>query len=376
MNHPNRLSLYLQWLTVRLALLVGIALQTGCYYQQAATGQARLLLARESVDSLLADPATDPQLRDRLAFSQRALTWIEAELGVDAGRRYRAYVELEQPYVVWNVVAAPALSVEPERWCFPVAGCVSYRGYFHQPRAQAFGDKLRRRGLDVRVAGTTAYSTLGWFADPLLSTFIHRSDAGLLALLAHELTHSRLYVPGEPGFNEALASMVERELTRQWLIEQGRSADAIGRRATAFARASDLLARLRAALKRLYRSDQSTDTKLARKAELFGAAERCYAGSGEPYTALFDGEPNNARVVSVATYWRWIPAFERLFELSQRDWPEFFARAEALAARDDLRSELSRLAEEQKQQRADDEGTEQIQCEALAHHARNVEATG
>ncbi|MCR9277535.1 MAG: aminopeptidase [Pseudomonadaceae bacterium] len=358
------------------AVLLGlVTFLPGCYYQQAVTGQIKLLSQRERVDTLIADDATAPELRARLQFARDAKSWVESELGFDGGRRYDTFVELDAPYVVWNVVAAPATSVVPKRWCYPVAGCVAYRGYFHQPRAQRFADKLAADGYDVLVQGTTAYSTLGWFADPLLSTFINRRDDSLLGLIAHELAHAELWVPSAASYNEAFASFVEQQARREWLQQQGRDPTVVARSTRLLARARGLLQALRDALADLYSRPLQEEEMLARKRELFAAARDCYRATGEPYSALFDGSANNARIASVATYWRWLPAFERMFELSDRQWPAFVEAATELGSDPERDEWLARLAEQQKQQRADDERADHIQCETLANHAGDIEPT-
>lgn len=359
------------------ALLLGLlTLLPGCYYQQAATGQLKLLSQRERVDSLIADEAISTRLRERLMFAQQAKTWVESELGFDGGRRYDTYVELDAPYVVWNVVAVAATSVDPKRWCYPVAGCVAYRGYFNEARARRFADKQAAQGFDVLVQGTTAYSTLGWFADPLLSSFINRRDESLLGLMAHELAHGELWVPSAASYNEAFASFVEQQAKREWLAQQGRDPAAVARAEARLIRARGLLQALRLALANLYAQTLPEASMLVRKRELFVAARDCYQTTGEPYSALFDGLPNNARIASVATYWRWIPAFERMFELSGRQWPAFLQAAKELAVDAERDEWLERLAQQQIEQRADDERADHIQCEALTHHAGNVEAPG
>ena len=216
----------------RSVLLVAVGavalLQAGCetvgYYGQAIRGQTGLLLAREPVDDLLADPATDAALRQRLGVARDLLDFADGELGLEVGGRYGSYVALDRDAVVYNVFASPPFALTPVRWCFPIAGCVSYRGYFSEAAAQAKADELAEAGLDVHVGGASAYSTLGWFDDPLLSTFIERDDAALADLLFHELAHGVLYVPGETAFNESFATFVGREGTRRWLSARGEDA--------------------------------------------------------------------------------------------------------------------------------------------------------
>ena len=181
-----------------LAALVALV---GCtpvgYYAREAFDGARMVTGRRSIDKLLARPTTAPELREKLEVADAARRFAIAELGLPDNGSYRHYVDLGRPYASWVVTAAPELSLVPIQWCFPVAGCVSYRGYFSPRRAERFAEKLRRRGADVDVAGVEAFSTLGWLADPVLSTFIRREPASLGGLIIHELAHQRLYVKGD-----------------------------------------------------------------------------------------------------------------------------------------------------------------------------------
>src|SRR5580700_4889366 len=185
-------------LKVRLlaVALIGATLP-GCalgYYGQAVQGQWQLMRARRPITSVLADPSASEQLKARLRLVQDARDFAVSELGLPDNRSYRSYSDLKRPYVVWNVVAAPEFSVKPLRWCFPVAGCVSYRGYFHERSARRFAAGLAARGNDVLVAGVTAYSTLGHFADPVLNTMLSYGDLDLVATIFHELAHQLIYV--------------------------------------------------------------------------------------------------------------------------------------------------------------------------------------
>ncbi|MEM7355613.1 MAG: aminopeptidase, partial [Acidobacteriota bacterium] len=199
------------------APLLALLLLTSCsnlgYYGQAAWGQTKILLGRRSIDRLAADPKTPQALREKLQTVQAIRRFAARELLLPADGSYRTYVELpasaaggRRTAVVWNVVVAPELSIEPLTWCFPVAGCVAYRGYFSEARARRFADRLQRQGYDVAVAGAAAYSTLGWFEDPVLSTVIDYSDVDLAGLLFHELAHQLLYVQDDTRFNESFAT--------------------------------------------------------------------------------------------------------------------------------------------------------------------------
>src|SRR4051812_10885006 len=189
----------------------------GCYLIQAATGQMQIVSKRQPIAEVIRDPATSEKLKARLEYVAAARDFASRELGLPDNESYRSYADLGRPYVVWNVFAAPEFSVEPRQWCFPIAGCVVYRGYFSEAAAQRYARKLRRRGDDVAVGGVAAYSTLGHFKDPVLSTMLGWSDAQLAATLFHELAHQVVYVPGDSQFNESFATVVEEAGLERWL---------------------------------------------------------------------------------------------------------------------------------------------------------------
>jgi len=229
--------------------------------------------------------------------------------------------------VVWNVFAAPRFSVEAKRECFPFTGCVSYRGFFSEDLARRHAERLRRDGYDVHVAGVPAYSTLGWFDDPLLSTFILYPDAQLARLLFHELAHQVAYARDDTAFNESFAVVVEEEGVRRWLRAEGRPDELAAFRA-AQSRKRELaagVAATRARLSRIYQSDTSEDEKLRQKAEEFARLRAQYGN-------FIPREPNNAFLVSVAVYTQLVPAFERLLADAGGDLPAFYARVKELAA--------------------------------------------
>src|SRR6185295_11481548 len=188
----------------RIARLLTIAAAllplTGCYLMQAAGGQMEIASKREPIAEVLADSTTPPKLRTRLEYVAAARDFASVELGLPDNASYRSYADVGRPYVVWNVFATAEFSVEPKRWCFPIAGCVVYRGYFSEAGAENYARRLRFRGNDVEVGGVAAYSTLGHFRDPLLNTMMSWSDAQIAATLFHELAHQLVYVPGDSAF--------------------------------------------------------------------------------------------------------------------------------------------------------------------------------
>src|SRR5437879_3952398 len=210
------------------ALLTALLFATlpGCgttYLIQAASGEWHVLRARKPIDAVLADPHTPQTVRDRLTEVRAARDFASRELKLPDNRSYRSYADIGRPYVVWNVVAAPEFSVNPKRWCFPVAGCVAYRGYFSERRARAFAAGLAKRGFDVALAGVPAYSTLGKFADPVLSTMLRYGPDELAAIIFHELAHQLLYVADDTEFNEAFAVTVEDAGLERWLRFNGQA---------------------------------------------------------------------------------------------------------------------------------------------------------
>lgn len=321
------------------------------YYSQAVWGGADVLVKRKPIARLLeADRATvlSAATRERLELSQEIRDFASRELGLPDNRSYRSYADLGRRYAVWNVVAAPRLSLEPRTWCYPFAGCAAYRGYFSERAARRHGDRLAADGYDVRVGGVAAYSTLGWFADPVLNTFVDYADADLAALIFHELAHQVVYVQDDSVFNESFATAVEVAGVRRWLRSLGRQddLDAFEQGRTRRRDLNRFLLEARTELDTLYRSDETDERKLARKAELFRSLPARYrrelvpawraAGHGAPAGQSDLGEwlsrLNNADLVSVATYNDLVPGFLALFEASGQVFPSFYAEVERLAA--------------------------------------------
>jgi predicted aminopeptidase len=329
--------------TERLAALCLVTLGlAGCgslYVAQAASGHLALMDDRRPIEAVIRDPATPDALRVRLETVRDARAFATVVLGLPGNASYRSYVELERPYVVWNVVATPEFSVAPRTWCFPVAGCVAYRGYFREQAARDFALGRAAQGDDVVVAGVAAYSTLGRFADPVLSSMMSYGEDELVAVLFHELAHQLVYVPGDSAFNEAFAVAVEQEGLARWLASRGRGDDvetAMRRRARQ-AEAAGLFAARRAELVRLYGSGRSApEMRAAKRAILAALAADLRAfesrhGIRTAYRAWADGGLNNAHVASVATYFGCVPGFERLLERSGRDLPAFYGAVRTLA---------------------------------------------
>jgi predicted aminopeptidase len=326
-----------RWLAF-VALLALSGCETLSYYAQAVGGQFELMRKAQPVSEWIADPATPDALRQRLELAQRMRAFASRELKLPDNGSYRSYARLDRPYVVWNVFAAPEFSVTPIESCFPVAGCVDYRGFFARADAERYAAELRAQDLDVFSYGVPAYSTLGWFDDPLLSTFIGYPDWELARLMFHELAHQLVYVKGDTTFNESFAVTVEDEGVRRWLDTEGRGAElAAFREAEARKRAFvGLIEEARARLAHVYAEPLAPDAmRAAKRAEFARLAERYAAlkerwGGYSGYDRLM-AEPNNALLASISAYTQLVPAFRRELAAVHGDLGAFYARVEALA---------------------------------------------
>jgi predicted aminopeptidase len=327
----------------QLALAAACALLAACgtpYLMQAAGGEWHVLHEREPIDKVLADPQTPPALREHLTQVRAARQFASSELGLPDNNSYRSYADIGRPYVVWNVVATPEFSVTPKHWCFPVAGCVAYRGYFHEQQARDFALDLIGKGDDVAIDGVPAYSTLGRFADPVLSSMLPYGDDELAATVFHELAHQLLYVPDDSEFNEAFATTVEDTGLERWLAHQGESARMQSFREEQAQEQAlvRLLSRTRAQLAQLYASGLPREQMVEKKAAAFTAlaaeirALERRAGVTYPlYEEWIRDGLNNARLASVATYYDCMPGFKRLLQQEDNDLPRFYAAVRELA---------------------------------------------
>lgn len=342
---------------IRPLLLLALLALSGCstlaYYGHLARGQMDVLRQREPIAAMLRDPSRDPELRRRLARVLELRSWAVERLGLPDNRSYTAYADLGRPYVLWNLFAAPALSVEPVEHCFPLVGCVAYRGYFDRRRAERDAARLQRQGHDVYLAGVTAYSTLNWFDDPVLNSMMRGPDEVLLGTVLHELAHQQLYLRDDTAFNESFAEFVEDEGLQQFLTERGGNRTAHGVFEERRRQLIDLLLATRVQLDQLYRSERPEQEKRAGKQALFAQLHADYQRlrnevwggwpGFDPYFATL--EANNARLLPFALYDQDKDAFRRLFEREGRDWARFFDAVKRLAAlpESERRAELQRL---------------------------------
>jgi predicted aminopeptidase len=311
---------------------------SGCYLLQAAAGQGAVLARSRPITEVAADPATSEVVRKRLDLAIEARNFAVRELALPDSRSFRRYADLGRPYAVWNVVATPRFSVDARRWCFPVAGCVAYRGYFDPKRAEGAARRLALRGDDVAVGGVATYSTLGHLPDPLFNTMLGWRDTRLVGTVFHELAHERLYVADDSEFNEAFASVVEQEGVRRWLEGRGDSEE-LSRYRDGLKREAEfatLLRTTRERLRALYNSPLAPAMMAIEKQREFGRLKFEYSqlrarwDGYEGYDAWFARTLNNAHLAAAATYHDCVPGLER--ELAAAgSLPGFYERAQRLA---------------------------------------------
>ena len=330
--------------TIRAAAAIATiaALSGGCYLLQSAQGQLALMSKREPIDKVIDAPATPAKLRAQLRSVTAIRDFASHELGLPDNGSYRRYADIGRPYVVWNVVAAPEFSVEPKRWCFPIVGCVAYRGYFVEARARRFAAALHAKRFDVVVGGVAAYSTLGHFDDPILSTMVSWNDIELASIIFHELTHQLLYVSNDASFNEALATTVEEEGVKRWLQQQGRHQDLAEHllEQQRYLEVIALMSKTRERLAALYASGLPQPLMRERKREAFEEMRAAYGalraqwGGRAPFDAWFAQDINNAHLASIATYFACVPGFERELQAAGGNLAAFYRRVRELAKLD------------------------------------------
>lgn len=308
------------------------------FYAQAARGQWEMLHKARPIPEVLADKASSSKLREKLTLVQELRQFARDDLHLPVDQQFRDYSDLGRPYAVWVVFAAPEFSIEPKGWWYPLVGTLSYRGFFDPAPAKVAAEKLKAQGLDVYVGGTDAYSTLGWFADPVLNTFLRRDDADLAELIFHELTHAKLFIPGDTDFNEALATAVGQAGVRKWLRSKGRlkELDAYEGELQKDREIISLLLATRAELEKLYARPEPEKAMRQAKSDTFLRMRQKYEGikrrwTGDSrYDRFFEKPMNNARLNTVATYYDLVPDFERLLNRCGGSIDTFLARVEAM----------------------------------------------
>jgi len=329
---------------LKLAIAVGQVILLGScanlpYYARAVDGQMEILRRAQPISTIIADPAADQKLKRVLARVVLMREFASRELKLPDNQSYTSYADLQRPFVVWNVFAAPELSSELKKWCFVQAGCVSYRGFFSQAEAESYAEELRNEGYDVHVGGVRAYSTLGWFNDPVLNTFIGYSEMELARLIFHELTHQVVYVPGDSVFNESFASVVEQEGVGRWLDSTGAASqravfDVRQEREAVF---TELVLNHRKRLQELFASDLSDTEKRAAKARMFDELREEFVqlkaarADFSSYDRWFAQQLNNALLATISTYTQLVPAFQALLAQQNGDMGRFFAAVKEIS---------------------------------------------
>lgn len=333
-------------ISIPLLLLICGCAEPG-YYWHSATGHLAVMKQRVAIDSLLADEATDPALRERLRLVQEIRRFAVERLSLPNNGSYSSYVQLRRPYVVQNLFAAAEFSTRLHEWCYPLIGCASYRGYYDESRLLAYAEKLRAQGLEIHIGKVPAYSTLGWFDDPVLSSFIDWPEYRLAGLLFHELTHQRIYIDDDTTFNESLASAIQQAGTELWLQTKN---DTSGLRE--FSRwmayrteVIELIVATRERLAEIYAAQLDDMEKRELKARQFAKARaeheriaRLHGVEGG-FTAWFASELNNAKIGSVSAYDSRVNAFLRMLQARDNDFAAFYRDVQRLgklerAARD------------------------------------------
>jgi predicted aminopeptidase len=319
-----------------VAVVMMLGALTGCtslgYLAQAAHGQFQLMRTRRPIEQVIADPGSSDSLKTRLMLVEDARDFAVSDLKLPENRSYRLYGDLGRPYAVWNVVAAPEFSVTPLHWCFPFTGCISYRGYFHERSARRFAASLAARGNDTLVAGVTAYSTLGHFADPVTNTMLRYGDNDMVATIFHELAHQLIYVPGDSQFSESFAMTVEEEGLRRWLAARGRAGElqAILTQHRDEQTIVKVFAEGRRQLATLYAQPLPLDQMRERKQQILKATgEQVLSLEQQYHLPMYDlwinAGLNNAHLASIGTYYDCVPGFQRLLQANGGDLPSFYA---------------------------------------------------
>jgi len=340
-RRPAILSTRARVWTARLVLVsiavLGVLQIGGCYYLQAASGQMELLRKRTPIAAVIDDSGSSAQLRQRLTMVQEARQFAVDELLLPDNESYRTFVDLERDFVVWNVIAAPEFSLRAKTWCYPIVGCVAYRGYFSEKTARKKAQKLRAKDYDVFVGGVAAYSTLGRFADPVLNTMMRWSDTELVGVLFHELAHQRLFVKGDTGFNESFATAVAEIGIDRWLRSHGQQSEIQEYKARGELRQTmmQLVDASKIELDTLYASDDDDDLKREKKHGILArlSSDAQSVVQQQPFTTTNWLQPplNNARLVSLVLYRGQLDTFRDLLTSCDRELNCFYQAAEKLA---------------------------------------------
>ncbi len=332
----------MRWLiSIPLLLWLGGCADLG-YYWHNASGHLSIMGDRVGIDELLADEQLDSGLRERLLLVREIRRFSIDRLKLPENDSYDSYVELDRPYLIQNIFAAAEFSTRLYEWCYPIIGCASYRGYYDEERMLAYVEDLKSKGLEIHIGQVPAYSTLGWFDDPVLSSFVNWPDYRLAGLLFHELTHQQIYIDDDTSFNESLATAVQQVGTELWLQSrnQGQQLDQLSRWLRYRGEAISLIETTRGQLKSIYASDYDDATKRERKTRVFSDAREAHNAIASRYqitggfTRWFATDLNNAKIGSVSAYHSLTPAFVNIIRAHNLDFDTFFEYVDALGSLD------------------------------------------
>lgn len=336
-------SINIQPILLKFLLCIAILQLSACssisYFSHLFSGQVALLWKRQDVQGLVDSPETSDVLRQRLVLSQKIRVFAADSLELPVGDAYTAYTDLERPFAVWNIYAAPELSLESHTWCYPILGCLAYRGYYDEARAKSDAQSLASQGFETRVGGVRAYSTLGVFDDPLLNTFMFTDEVYLVELLIHEISHRKLYISDDTMFNENFATAVATLGAQQWYKKEGLSERYQDYQTTKISRTRVLehVMNFKERLAEVYKDETlSIEEKRQQKKSLFQALRKQYKALKAEY-ALDDrydawlANLNNASLATLSNYQALVPAFIALFNELGQDWSAFYERVESIA---------------------------------------------
>ena len=330
--------------SISLLLLSLTACESVQFYSQAVKGHSQIMLKRKPITEVIKAPDTNDKVRNKLAIIQRARLFAIDKLKLPNNGSYTQYSDIERPYAVWNVIATKAYSTAPIQHCFPVAGCVSYRGYFSKTAAEEHANKLKNQGYDAIVRGAAAYSTLGWFSDPVLNTMLNRSDLSLAGLVFHELAHQQVYQAGDTAFNESFATAVELAGVDAWAAQQTstptqqQSLKAYRHSKQINADVVALVLKHRKLITAAYKATPQDDHAQLAEVKQKGFDDlraayktlRANGGGSKGYDRWFAQPLNNASLVLFGDYHGWVGAFETLLTQSNGDWTLFYKKVEAM----------------------------------------------
>ena len=327
-------------------LILGTFTVSACssfgYYMDLMSGHSELLEQQKPISEILANKKTESKLRQLLETSQKIRDFASKELYLPENDSYRTYANIKRPYAVWNVVAAKEFSIKPKKWCFLFVGCLSYRGYFSKEDASTYANELKKEGYDVYVAGAKAYSTLGWFDDPLLNTMMYKSEARRAGIIFHELAHQVVYIDDDSAFNEAFATTVEQEGIRRWMAKKGKSKQYEQYRVNKKrdAQLNALLRETREKLKQLYKTKINEKEKRQEKKLIFSLMQKKNQllkkswGDYTVYDKWMSQELNNAHLLLIATYHNLVPAFKAMLKKENNNLKKFYNAVEQLGQLD------------------------------------------